>query len=86
VAFTSVEGLLAPVITLSQMNNAESVREFQPRVCFETLGAKTDQEIVHNPEGVASLCAPPPAQPRLVGVAASTNRIRFARVSKQTLG
>jgi hypothetical protein len=35
------------------MNNAESVRQFQPRVCFETLGSRMPEEIVRNPEGVA---------------------------------
>ena len=35
-------------------NNAESVHQFQPRVCFETLGSKDPQEISRNSEGVAS--------------------------------
>ena len=33
--------------------NAESVGQFQPRVCFETLGHRRRKEILRNPEGVA---------------------------------
>ena len=35
-------------------NNAESVREFQPRVCFETLGCEMPQKTPRNSEGVAN--------------------------------
>jgi hypothetical protein len=38
------------------VNNAESVGEFQPRVCFETLGVRMPQETLRNSEGVATVC------------------------------
>ncbi len=40
---------------VQKSNNAESVGECQPRVCFETLGLELLEEIARNPGWVARL-------------------------------
>ena len=63
--------------------NAESVREFEPRVAA-TLGSMNAEEILRNSEGVASPLSQ--AGRNSFRVAMNLFAVSIPRVSKQTLG
>ena len=70
---------------VQESSNAESVGQYQPRVCFETLGSKCPGRLFATLKGLRGSAVNKPWR-NSFRVAASRNGMRFPRGQSATLG